>query len=129
MGLSLPRRIGKPEIYNGKKIAHEDLMTMLRNADWAPTHGYTEPWRFIVFEGEALINFCKEHAELYKKFTPEDKFSQGTYEKIAHRGDHSSHLLATYMRRGDKPRYRNRRNLRGSLCRTKSLAHCHCYGY
>jgi nitroreductase len=98
------RRLGKPEQYNGKKIAHADLMVLLQNADWAPTHGFTEPWRFIVFEGESLLTFCKEHAELYKKFTPEDKFSQSTYEKIAHRGDHSSHLLATYMRRGDNPK-------------------------
>jgi nitroreductase len=26
-------------------------------ANWAPTHGKTEPWRFVVFEGESIQQF------------------------------------------------------------------------
>lgn len=27
---------------------------LLENANWAPTHKLTEPWRFVVFSGEGL---------------------------------------------------------------------------
>eukprot|EP00929_Paragymnodinium_shiwhaense_P121207 TRINITY_DN93367_c0_g1_i1.p1 TRINITY_DN93367_c0_g1~~TRINITY_DN93367_c0_g1_i1.p1 ORF type:complete len:245 (+),score=59.98 TRINITY_DN93367_c0_g1_i1:53-787(+) len=34
---------------NGESAADEDVMRMLEAANWAPTHGLTQPWRFSVF--------------------------------------------------------------------------------
>lgn len=36
-----------------KKIIHQ----LLENANWAPSHGKTEPWRFFVFSGKGLKKF------------------------------------------------------------------------
>ena len=47
----------------------ETIEQMLENANWAPNHGKTEPWRFFVFEGDATTQFGKAHADLYKKHT------------------------------------------------------------
>ena len=32
---------------------------MLENANWAPTHKLTQPWRFIVYTGEGLKKICR----------------------------------------------------------------------
>ncbi|MEZ5022407.1 MAG: nitroreductase family protein [Chitinophagales bacterium] len=33
---------------NGKTISDKDFMEVLELANWAPTHGFTEPWRFVL---------------------------------------------------------------------------------
>ena len=44
----------------GKKIDDAIVQEILVNATWAPNHGLTEPWRFVVFTDkglEKLANF------------------------------------------------------------------------
>jgi len=94
------RRSVKPAIFNGKKIEDDEIRQLLGLANWAPTHGFTEPWRFIVYSGEAVRRFCAEHAELYRQSTPAEKFNAGKYEKQKHNGDRASHLVFVYMHGG-----------------------------
>ena len=42
------------------------LERMLEAANWAPTHGQTEPWRFTVFAGEARGELGQTFAESYR---------------------------------------------------------------
>lgn len=98
------RRTCKPAIMNGKKIDDSVVNDLLELADWAPTHGHTEPWRFVVFAGNAAQQFCKDHAELYKTYAPAQKFETSKYEKIIRNGDKVSHIIAVYMKRGDNPK-------------------------
>jgi nitroreductase len=93
------RRSIKPALFNGKKITDDTINSLLKLADWAPTHGRTEPWRFIVFSNTAVTKFCADHAELYKANTPEDKFTSAKYEGLIHMADKSSHIIAVYMKR------------------------------
>jgi nitroreductase len=88
---------------NGKKIEDQQIKDLLELANWAPTHGSTEPWRFVVYSGEAVRQFCHRHAEMYKATTPADRFSAAKYEKQQHNGDMASHLIAVYMHRGNNP--------------------------
>lgn len=97
------RRSIKPASLNGRKIDDEQIRQLLELANWAPTHGLTEPWRFIVYSGEAVQAFCRQHAELYRQHTPPDKFNPVKYEKQQHNGDKASHLVLVYMQRGDNP--------------------------
>lgn len=97
------RRSVSPVRMNGKKIANETIRQLLALADWAPTHGRTEPWRFVVYAGEGVQRFCKDHAELYKAHTPVEKYLQATYDKFFHMGDAVSHIIAVYSKRGDNP--------------------------
>src|SRR5215467_1901491 len=75
------RRSIKPVKMNGKKIPDEQISEILQLANWAPTHGRTEPWRFIVYSNEKVKEFCRDHAELYRTHTPPEKFEQANYEK------------------------------------------------
>jgi nitroreductase len=47
------RRSIKPDKMKSDPVDRVILDRMLEASNWAPTHGLTEPWRFIVFEGEA----------------------------------------------------------------------------
>ena len=97
------RRSTKPADFNGKTIDNDQVRQLLELANWAPSHGLTEPWRFIVYSGQAVRQFCHQHAEQYKQTTAPDKFVPAKYEKQAHNGDLASHLIIVYMKRGTNP--------------------------
>ena len=97
------RRSIKPAVFNGKKIEDQQIRQLLELANWAPTHGFTEPWRFVVYSGEAVQQFCRAHAELYKESTDPTEFNSGKYEKQQHNGDKASHIILVYLRRGGNP--------------------------
>ena len=97
------RRSSKPALMNGNKIDDAVIHQLLALADWAPTHAHTEPWRFIVFAGNAVTSFCADHAEQYKAAAG-DRFETAKYEKIGHNGDNASHIIAVYMKRGNNPK-------------------------
>ena len=51
---------------SGKEIPREKLDMMLEAANWAPTHGRTEPWEFRVMNRasiEKLLDIKRAHAE------------------------------------------------------------------
>ena len=50
------RRSIRPESFSTRKIQRDQIELILNNAQWAPNHGSTEPWRFIVFESENSRN-------------------------------------------------------------------------
>jgi nitroreductase len=96
------RRTIKPELFNGKSIAREIIEDMLESANWAPNHGLTEPWRFVVFSGrEGVEQFGRIHADLYKQETPADQFLQKKYDTILHKPDKASHVVVIVMKRGE----------------------------
>ena len=49
----------------------DELDELLRVAARVPDHRRLEPWRFIVFEGEARAAFGKQVAEIYDAANPE----------------------------------------------------------
>ena len=55
---------------------------MLENANWAPTHGMTEPWRFHVFVGDARKRLADFLAATYKEVTNENEFKPNKYESM-----------------------------------------------
>ncbi len=97
------RRSIKPAVLNGKKIDDEHIVQLLALANWAPTHGFTEPWRFVVYSGDAVKQFYIDQAALYKLHEPPATFNAGKYDKQLHNGDNTSHVIAVYMKRGSNP--------------------------
>lgn len=97
------RRTVKPAKMNGKIIPDEQVKQLLELADWAPTHKMTEPWRFVVYSGDKAKEFCREHAELYKKNSG-DKFQQDKYDKLIGNGDNVSHIIIAIMKRDAEKR-------------------------
>jgi nitroreductase len=113
------RRTIKPFMMNGNKIPDEQITDLLALADWAPTHGLTEPWRFTVYAEPAA--FCHAHAEMYKQNTTADEFAQGVYDNLAHQGDKASHVIIAVMRRGDLPKIPTFEELAATACAVQNL--------
>lgn len=93
------RRTIYPENYSTRKVHREQLELMLEAANWAPTHGHTEPWRFKVFSGPALINLMEELAEAYKRKTDPVKFLESKYQRFIDRAGKASFVVAVCMKR------------------------------
>ena len=53
--LARSRRSVFPDQFDaGKKIDDKIIREIITNATWAPDHGRSEPWQFLVFTGEGL---------------------------------------------------------------------------
>lgn len=98
------RRTIKPNLFNSKQIPDEKINDLLELANWAPTHGNTQPWFFYVYANEAVKEFCHQHAELYKINTVPENFMKGNYDKLAQMGDKASHIIVACMKRGNLPK-------------------------
>lgn len=76
------RRAIFPKSYIDKEIPEAILHQILENARWAPTHRMTEPWRFIVFQGEGRRKLGEYMSERYRAITSEESFSDTAFEKM-----------------------------------------------
>lgn len=96
------RRNLDPDQFNGKPVERDVIEKMLEAANWAPTHGHTEPWRFVVYADEQARNFGKLHAELYKQQTPDEHFLQKKYDKLSSRTLLCSHVIVCASHTGSR---------------------------
>ncbi|SIS79278.1 Nitroreductase [Filimonas lacunae] len=115
------RRSIKPAVMNGQKIEDNVIRELLQLADWAPTHAKTEPWRFVVYAGEAVARFCADHANLYKENTPAERFNQGTFDNLTNMGNNLSHIVAVYMKRGANPNIPVIEELAATSCAVQNI--------
>ena len=93
------RRSSFPMEFNGQKIDKAILDQILINANWAPNHGKTEPWRFKVFHGESIMNLAKFMAEHYKVNTQKESFSEVKYNRFLQKAERTSHVIGICMKR------------------------------
>ena len=95
------RSVFQPQ-FSGEPVADHIIDAMLENANWAPTHKFTEPWRFIVFSGAGIEQLAREQAGLYKKVTMADNtFKENRYENLLNKPKLSSHIIAVAMKRDE----------------------------
>ena len=93
------RRTIKPKEFSNQSIPREIIDEMLENANWAPTHGMTEPWRFTVFTGDARQELADFLAETYRLVTTEDTFRQNKYEGMKRNATLAPVVIAIGMKR------------------------------
>lgn len=97
------RRSIYPKMYSDKVIDREIIEEMLENANWAPTHKLTEPWRFVVFTGEGLKTLGEVQAKVYSKVATEaGDFDTVKYENLKNKPLEASHVIAIIMKRNEK---------------------------
>ena len=97
------RRSTFPKDYTGEKVDDAIVQQMLENANWAPTHKFTEPWRFIVYTGEGRKKLAELQASVYKQKTEQDgTFKEERYQNLLTKPFESSHIILVYMKRDEK---------------------------
>jgi len=92
------RSVFIPQFVPGKVIPDDLIWQLLENANWAPSHKQSEPWRFTVFTGAGLEKLAVFQAGLYKELAGE-RFQQGKYNKLRNNPPQCSHVIAIAMKR------------------------------
>lgn len=98
------RRTIKPDAYSGELIDDHFVNLILEQANWAPTHGYTEPWRFVVYKGEALKRLGLFLADYNQPDKDAENFNQIRYDRLASRPAMASHVIGIAMKPGTNPK-------------------------
>ena len=88
------RRNVKTNFFTGEFIQDDLVSTILPAYNWAPTHGYTEPWRFVVFSANSLKELANFQADLYKASTPVNLYKELKYAKLKSNPLLASHVIA-----------------------------------
>ena len=81
----------------GAKVDDEIIWQILNNANCAPNHKKTSPWRFTVFSGEGLQQFASLQVALYKKHHGEE--NKIKIQKLADYPLMASHVIAIGLKR------------------------------
>lgn len=96
------RSVFQPQ-FSGEKVEDSIIENMIENANWAPTHKLTEPWRFIVFTGEGLKQLAQGQSEVYRQVTEANgTFKPERFDNLLKKPMLSSHIIAVAMKRDEK---------------------------
>jgi nitroreductase len=87
-------------MYSDLPISEEIIMEIVENANWAPTHKRTEPWRFKIFHSlESRQKLADFIADDFKSSTPADKFSEIKMNEASEKPLQSGCTIAICMQR------------------------------
>lgn len=92
------RSIYPHQFIPGKKVDDALIQKMLGNANFAPTHKHTEPWRFTVFTGEGLKKLAEWQSGLYLQKEGENA-KENKLKKLREKPLMASHVIAVSVKR------------------------------
>ncbi len=124
------RSVKIPHFKAGVKIPGDIIDEALTNATWAPNHGRTEPWQFIVYTGSAIEQLCVFQSELYKKESGE-KFTEAKYQKLKCDFVKASHVIAICLKRDAHSKFPEIEEISAVAAAVQNFAltlHAHGYG-
>jgi len=116
------RRSVYPKDYTDEIVSDRIINQILENANWAPNHKQTEPWRFVVFTGEGLKKLAWFQSECYKNVT----IANGTYKEDRYLALQtkplvSSHIIAVCMKRDEAKRLPEWEELGAVFCAVQNM--------
>ncbi len=94
------RRSLYPAQYTGERVEDSIIQEILENANWAPNHRHTEPWRFIVYTEDGLVKLADYQSEFYRKQAEAaENFNEEKFQKLKNNPLKASHVIAVIMKR------------------------------
>ena len=115
------RRTIKPDQYTGEIIENKVIEEILGTANWAPTHGYTEPWRFVVFAGDGRSTLGDFLADQDQPDKNVEDFNQIRYDRLRNRPLKASHIIGIGMKRGDNPKVPEIEEISAVACAVQNM--------
>jgi nitroreductase len=94
---------------------------MLNNAQWAPNHGNTQPWRFHVFIEEGLSTLSQFLGATYLKLTPEDQQNDAKLGKLIRRPLLASAVIAVSMKRQEEEKIMEIEEIEAVACAIQNI--------
>lgn len=92
------RSVFVSQFEKGRTIPDAIIQQLLENANQAPSHKLTEPWRFTVFSGRGREKLAALQAAVYRQYAGE-KFKQAKYEQLLVVPQQCSHVIAIGCKR------------------------------
>ena len=106
------RRSIFPKSYSQETVPDAVIEQMLENANWAPTHKLTQPWRFAVYTGQGLRKLGEWQANLYKQVAQADgTYLEKKYLNLLEKPGQASHVIVIMMQRDPEERIREEEEL------------------
>lgn len=115
------RRTIYPEQFSTRRIHQEQIELLLNNAIWAPSHGLTQPWRFIVFQDNALIDLAETLGNSYLEFIPKEKQDDKKLAKMLTRPKLSSAVIALVMHRESDTKISEKDDFAAVACAVQNM--------
>ncbi|MDD2983765.1 MAG: nitroreductase [Crocinitomicaceae bacterium] len=98
------RRTIYPEQFSDRKIQKDQITNILNNALWAPTHGNTQPWRFVVFTEDSRQDLSTILGKIYLDIIPKENQNDLKLSRMMARPLKSSVVVAVIMNRDETRR-------------------------
>ncbi len=116
------RRSIKPVDMDAEKsISSETWDTLIECANWAPSHGHTEPWRFIIYRGDSRNEIAKALQDAYQAETPADEFRPEKHEKMGKNPLFSHAVAAIVMTPGDNEKIPEIEEIEAVACAVQNM--------
>ena len=122
------RRTIYPEQFSDRKVHKEQLENILTNAQWAPTHGNTQPWRFHVFMEDGLSTLSSFLGTSYLKITPKELQNDMKLAKLIRRPLLASAVVAVSMKRQLENKILEIEEIEAVACAIQNM-HLSCTAY
>jgi len=98
----LNRRSVYTNMFTGETIDNNIIHEMLEVANFAPTHKFTQPWRFHIFKEEGIKNLSNHLAYTYKEIAEKKgNFDLEKFERIRTKMDTCSHVISIGLKRNN----------------------------
>lgn len=98
------RRSVFPTQYNEKEVSKKFIKKLVDNANCAPSHRLTQPWRFKILQGVSKDKFGTFLADTYTDITSNNDFSPFKHKKIGNNCKSASAIIVICMQRDIKAR-------------------------
>jgi nitroreductase len=122
------RRTIYPEQFSERKVHKEQIELILNNAQWAPTHGNTQPWRFHVFTENALQRLSTFLGETYLALTKKEDQNDAKLAKLIRRPLLSSVVVVVSMKRQEEEKILEIEEIQAVSCAIQNM-HLSCTAY
>lgn len=122
------RRTIYPEQFSDRKVHKEQIEIILNNAQWAPTHGNTQPWRFKVFMEEGRQKLADFLGQTYLELTPKENQNDQKLAKLLTRPMKSSVVIAVCMERQKEEKILELEEIEAVACAIQNM-HLSCTAY
>ncbi len=122
------RRTIYPEQYSDRKVHKEQVEVILNNAQWAPTHGNTQPWRFKVFMEEGRQHLSDFLGKTYLEVVPKEQQQDAKLAKLITRPLKSSVIVAVCMERQPEEKILELEEIEAVACAIQNM-HLTCTAY
>ena len=122
------RRTIYPEQFSDRKVHKEQIELILNNAQWAPTHGNTQPWRFKVFMEDGRQKLADFLGKTYLELTPIEQQNDMKLAKMLTRPMKSSVVIAVCMERQAEEKILEIEEIEAVACAIQNM-HLSCTAY